>query len=100
MNKIYREEEKDNYSREERAKDRVTKWVRQTSVTEYAYEYICMRILGIRRASGVCVSDQRQRMRVTERSAEVWGCGLSNSILAVARGDRVRIAPCSRMRAA
>lgn len=34
-----------------------------------------VRILGIRGASGVCVSDRRQRVRVTERSGGVEGCG-------------------------
>lgn len=35
--------------------------------------YMCVYLLGIRRASGVCVSDQRQRVRVTERSGSGGG---------------------------
>lgn len=37
---------------------------------------VYVRILGIRRASGVCVSDQRQRVRVTERSGGGRGVGM------------------------
>lgn len=40
------------------------------------YKYICICILGIRRANGVCASDQRQRVRVTERSGSGGDVGM------------------------